>query len=297
MHKIFLVFNLLVSVFRVNYVSIDYIDCYSNYQEKIKFDFSFISDSVSSHSLFVVIELYDSGNRKLVEYSNTLNIIGDKKISANIDYLYKEGLYALISVRCDQKEIVSYIRFDFYKSQSCQINKIDRVCNSFYKNRYKDNVVTDKYMNMQILKAPFDSFLTYNRLDLSEFYIYSEYDFSDDEIYLLIEDELDGYNINFTNNYRIPLNVIREGNYYKLTPLEFYYLSVYPFEFSEEYKENYFKTNQIYFPFNNEYKEYDLLIIIEGVNLIEILFTISVSDTLFGECEMSKYCLERVSYD
>ena len=30
-----LVFNLLVSVFRINYVDVEYIECYANYKEKM----------------------------------------------------------------------------------------------------------------------------------------------------------------------------------------------------------------------------------------------------------------------
>lgn len=295
MHKLMLVFNLLVSVFRVNYVDVEYIECYANYKEKIRFDFSFNSDSTSNHNIYVLIELYDLSNKKIVEYSNSLTIIGDKKVSASIDYLYQENLYALISIKCDDIDLINYLRFDFYKSQSCELNNSNRICNSFYKNRYSKSILSEKYMNFKILKAPFDAFLTYNKLDLQEFGIYSEYDFSLGEIHLVIEEKIDEYNIGYNGKYTMPLEVIKEGNYYRFSLLEAHYFSVYPFEFSELYKEGYYKTNNIYFPFTSDYREYELKIVIEGITSIEIKFNVSVSDNLFGECESSKYCLVRVS--
>ena len=53
----------------------------------------------------------------------------------------------------------------------------------------------------------------------------------------------------------------------------------------------------VYFPFLEEYREYTCKIVIKGIIEIDIEFNVSTSDLLFGECENSKYCLERENYD
>ena len=71
MHKLFIIFSVLLNSVSANYVNVERIECYSNIGEKIQFSFDFDSDYINSHELNVTFEIYDGNEVNLINYNNS----------------------------------------------------------------------------------------------------------------------------------------------------------------------------------------------------------------------------------
>ena len=243
------------------------------------------------------IYLYKIDGELIGEYQNSLKVIGDKKTLAKLDYIYNDQTYALIDVNYNENLLVSNAKFEFYDVEKCYLNKENKECKRIYKSVYKNGVVSKKESDFKLLNAPFDDFLENNNLNLNNLLIYSDYDFSDDDVYIVIKDEIEGFDLVYDNGYKLPLQVSEKGLKYSFSLLEEYYVNFSDFGYFESKKDGSLAVKEIYFPFYSEYKEYECLLVIKGKLNIEIEFKVSTSDKLFGECENSKYCIEESSYD
>ena len=297
MHKLFILFSLFLSSIKANYISVEKIECYSNIGEKIQFNFEFESDYINVHELVVNFEIYDEGNLKVANYTNSIKIVGNKKSIATIDYLYKDRMYVYVTVNNEEEKIVDRVRFDLKGNNKCYLNELMKECNEFYKSTYKKGKLVNEYSDMKVLYLPFNAFLDFNYLDIENILIYSNYDISKDEVYLEIDEKINEYDLVYDENYRFLLGINMINNQYSFYLLEDYYLGLPEFLYTDIYSDKYISTNKLYFPYDEDYKEYLCKLVIHGVIDVEMEFKVSTSDNLFGGCDNSKYCLERVNYD
>ena len=134
-------------------------------------------------------------------------------------------------------------------------------------------------------------------MNIEDIIVYSNCDVKDAEVYLYIKDEIEGYNMLYDNGYRFLLGVEKENNKYSFYLLEKHCLTIPKFSFSDEYSEEAIVTNNIYFPYLKEQKEYECLLVIKGKIDVEITFFVFTSDMLYGDCSDSKYCMGISIYD
>jgi ferredoxin len=203
MLKGLIVLSTLFSSISNNYIDVKSIECSSNINNNIEFVFYFDSDYVSYHEISVEFNLFRD-NKNVANYNNSLTVIGEKRSVATMDYLYKENMYVLLTVYYENNKLVDHLRFDLKGNNSCSLDRNLKECNEFYKTVY-DGKIIDRYSNIRILYFPFDSFLSMNYLDLSNLIIYSDYDFSDDFIYLEITRITGEYEFINEDNYKLLL--------------------------------------------------------------------------------------------
>ena len=295
MLKGLLILSTLFSSINNNYIDVKSIECSSNINNNIEFVFYFDSDYVSYHEISVEFNLFRD-NKNVANYNNSLTVIGKKRSVATMDYLYKENMYVLLTVYYENNKLVDHLRFDLKGNNSCSLDRNLKECNEFYKTVY-DGKIIDRYSNIRILYFPFDSFLSMNYLDLSNLIIYSDYDFSDDFIYLDITRITGEYELINEDNYKLLLETNNTNNQYSFSLLETYYVNFEEFIYTDVYSSDYISTKRVYFPFADEYREYLCSLIIDGTIDIKIEFIVSTSDKLFGECADSKFCIDRSNYD
>ena len=84
MHKLFIIFSVLLNSVSANYVNVERIECYSSIGEKIQFSFDFDSDYINSHELNVTFEIYDNNEVNLINYNNSIKVIGEKNAKATL---------------------------------------------------------------------------------------------------------------------------------------------------------------------------------------------------------------------
>lgn len=297
MFRIIMMFAMFFSTSNIKYSEIEKIECYTNVGENIEFIFSFDCDYVSSHEFLVSFEIFKKDGVFINRYDNAIKILGKKDAKASIDYIYNDDLYVILCVVKDGEKIIDNLRFDLKNNNKCYLDDINRKCEEYYKSTYEGGTFINEYAEIKVLKAPFDSFLNYNFLDLSTILLYSEYDFENSEIYLEIKEKIDEYELVYDNGYRFILDSYKNNDQYGFNLLEEYYTDFENFIYTDNYGDEYIPTKKIYFPFADEYKEYNCNLVIYGNINIVFSFKVSTSDVLFGNCDDSKYCLERVAYD
>lgn len=297
MHKLFIIFSVLLNSVSANYVNVERIECYSSIGEKIQFSFDFDSDYINSHELNVTFEIYDGNEVNLINYNNSIKVIGEKNAKATLDYIYQNNIHVYVSVNWKEEKIVNRVRFDLKENNKCFLNDRKRECNEFYKSSYYNGHVVNEYSEFKILYLPTNLFLDFNYLNIENIHVYSNYDLTSEEIYLEIKENINGYELIYSEGYKILLGVIKNNDQYSFTLLEEHYLGLPEFIYTDDYSDKYIVTKMVYFPFLEEYREYTCKIVIKGIIEIDIEFNVSTSDLLFGECENSKYCLERENYD
>jgi len=258
--------------------------------------FNFYSDYVSSHLLDIEIKLYDSFNNLIRIYTNQISFIGKKRAVTDIDFLMNNDFYVLVSVFYNDELIVENAKLNFYFQEDCKIDDTNKTCNRIYKSEYKEKVSKDIFTEFKVKDSSFNNFLKFNELKMNEIQFYSEYDFSKSDIYLFINEEINGFDIIYDNGYRFILDVVKNG-YYHFEVIDDYYVDIVDFKYKDSYFNGSVKTQSIHFPFNKDYKEYSCKIMIASFINIEIVFRVAISDNLLGDCKESKYCLIGVKYD
>lgn len=293
MLKLFLLFSMLNLNVSSEYVDVESIEYYQTRKEDKKIIFNFESDYYKTHDLLVSIELYRSRDNVFVKrYKNNITIIGDKVSVANLNFDLTENMYALIFVEYNQRNIVEEGKINFYIQDDCVINRDIRECKRIYKSEYRDKISKDLINNFKINKQTFDKYLVFNFLNPKDITYYSEFDFFESNKYLVINDLVDGYDINYNNEYRFLLDTSGEINQ-SFSLVEAYYVDLISFKFSDEHFINSQETTKIHFPFIKEEKVYNCSISIESFINIQIDFEVMTMGDLFGKCKESKYCLTR----
>lgn len=297
MHKLLIAFSLLFSSANVSYAEIEYVECYNNINKKIEIVFGFNCDYLESHPMHVSLDIYDSNNQIIATYNNVIKVIGRREAKASIDYLYRDGLKVDVTITYNEEKLVDHIRLELIRNEVCYLDAANKNCSMPYKSRYENDVIINYKSDFKILYLPFDSFLSDNYLNIEDIIVYSNCDVKDAEVYLYIKDEIEGYNMLYDNGYRFLLGVEKENNKYSFYLLEKHYLTLPKFNFSDEYSEEAIVTNNIYFPYLKEQKEYECLLVIKGKIDVEITFFVFTSDMLYGDCSDSKYCMGISIYD
>lgn len=295
MHELIMIFSLLTSMVSTNYVAIENIEYYQTTDDIKKLIFNFNSDYFNEHELKVEINFFEMDNTFISKFSNYIKIVGKKKSIANINYQNNNSSYALIDVFYQDKTIVKSAKINFYTQDNCYINVNYKNCNAIYLSKYEKGTTIDKTLNLAILDNPFNKFLNFNSLDFNNVVFNSDYNFENANIYFVIKDKIEGYGIYYDEEYKLLLNIKEEKNYFNLELIDNYFVGLNPFRYEESYFDNSIKTKQLFFPYNEDYKEYECLIVIEDFITIEILFNVATSELLFGDCSNSKYCLKRNS--
>lgn len=295
MHKFIMMLSLLTSMTSINYVAIENIEYYQTTDDIKKIIFDFNSDYLSEHELKVEISFFEMDNTFISKFTNCIKIIGKKKSIANINYQNNADSYALIDIFYQDKPIVKSAKINFYVQDDCYINLNYKNCDAIYQSKYENGTTIDKTLNFAILDNPFNKFLNFNSLDLADVVFNSDYNFENANVYFVLKDKIEEYGLYYDEGYRLFLNIKEEKNYFNLELMDNYFVNLNPFRYEENYFENSTKTKNLFFPYNEEYKEYECLILIEDFITIEISFNVATSDLLFGNCLSSKYCLKRES--
>ena len=294
MLKFLLFISMLNKSVLIPYQSVDKIYSYQSNSNEKKITFEFDFDYSSLYEIYVNIDLYDKGNNFINRYSNSLLITGNTIKSAIINHKFEDDFYVLISIVCDEKSIAKNARINFYNQDDCYINEDNRTCFRYYKSEYIDGVTREYNLDFVVNKSIFNKYLTMNMLDVNTIKFHTNYSFDNSESYLIIKKEIEEYDLYYDNGYYFLLNINNNYNFELLGEL---YIDLLNFKVSEEYFENSNKTNLIHFPFHSEVEEYECVIVIKSFVNIRIDFIIYNSGYLFGECEESKFCLERFRYD
>lgn len=279
--------SMLFTSAKSDYVKVDEIEYLQTNDSDKKITFNFESDYFSTHLIEVKISLYDSENNYLCSYQNELDIIGKRSAIANFSYHHDDHVYAMIDVMYKNAYLIYNAKINFYLQDNCNVTKKNTLCNFIYKSEYVNGVSRDLYSNFRVKKDSFDTFLPFNKFNVKDVSYYSNYEFTNSDIYLVINENIDNYNVEI-----FPIGV-ENGNFILMNN---YYVNLMEFRFEEDYFENSIRVNEIYFPYSSEYKEYHCSIVIDDIIEIQIDFSVATSDLLYGECEHSKYCLTRYKY-
>ena len=295
MLKIFLIFSLCSSFSGFSGIRVEKIEAFQSNDTSKRISFEFSGNYTLVNDIDVEIKVYEKNNY-LRSYSNKLKFIGNKSAETIIDFNLKDNFYVLINIYNNENLLVKEAKLNFYKQDDCLIWEKEKYCKRVYKSEYNEGVSKDVYMNLKVNDATFNRFLSNNMLDVKNVKFNSEYDFENSASYLMIREKIVGYDLHYNENYLFPLSV--ENNGYKyFSLLSEYYVDLLNFRFSEENFNEAIKTNNIHFPFSDEYREYEIMIITEDYVNIIIKFNVATSDNLFGDCSDSKYCLKRIRYD
>lgn len=292
MLKLFLMCSIVNLNVSTEYIGVESIEYYQTNNDQKQIIFNFDSDYYTNHKLEVEIKLYEKESNTLIKgYKNTIEVIGDKKSTANLSIENNEDMYVLIYVKYNENSIVKDAKLNLYVQDDCYLNKENRDCNRIYKSEYRNNISKDLSTKFFINKNIFDKYLTFNYLELNDFKYYSEYNFNQDSKYLIIYNYIESYDMLFDEKYRFILEI---GNDKKFYLLEDYFVDLFDFKYSDEYFQNSKKTDKIYFPFFNDEKIYKISILIESFINIQIDFNVITSGNLLGSCKDSKFCLKRL---
>lgn len=291
MIKELLIMSLLSTNVRIDYVKVTTVEHYQSFDLNKKISFSFESDGLKVHQIFVEIESYDLREEPIKKYSNNLQVIGKRDAVANI--CVEENIrYVLIDIYYNEQLLYKDIKINFYHQEDCNIDNKNRICNLIYLSRFSNNVSKDYKTNVLVKNDLFDKYLMTNVLDLTNFKITSEYKFHNAKIYLIIENKIEQFNLLYNNGYIFELEVKGKDNIY-FQPIEDNYVRFENFNYGEQYLENSIKTNKIVFPYSNDFKEYNCKIVIEDFVKINIKFNVATQGELIGDCLTSKFCTLR----
>lgn len=296
MLKYLLMLSLINTSVSIEHVYVDSIEYNQVNDDNKKITFNFKSDYSIQHELEVFIDVFDNEGNIYRNYSNKIIVIGDNIANANIKHDHNDGDYFLISVNYKQEEILKNVKIVMRKQEDCYLDKNNLECKRIYKSGYYDGINKDSYTKIIITKNIFDKFLYSNVLNLGNIVLYSESELLNQETYFILKNEIKEYDLPYINEYRFLLETYRKDGY-SFRLMEDYYLDIIDFKFSENYFENSIKSKEIYFPFSNEYLEYNCKIIIKSFVNIEINFNVYTGEYLFGDCNNSKYCLKVENYD
>ena len=201
MSRLILIFGLFLMNFNLNYVKVESIE-YLQEDSLIKeVKFSFESDSLNFHDILVNIKLYNQAKELLNEYQSSLKIIGRCEKTANIKFEYEEDFYAIIEVKYQDKIIVDGAKIEFYHQEDCLITDQDNYCNAIYKSEYRLGQSKDLRMEFNINKELFNVFLATNKLDVTNYRFYSNYDLDHKNAYLVIENSVNEYDLLYYKGY------------------------------------------------------------------------------------------------
>jgi hypothetical protein len=296
MLKLILFFSLINTSAINQYASVDSIAYYQSNKDDKKIDFEFNCDYFNVYKFNVIIDLYNCNGENIGKYTNAIEVIGRSNKTAIIHCDYQEDFYALINVEVNDLLIVKNGKINFYIQGDCYLNLDERKCERVYKSEYKNKTSKDYNLDFVINKNIFDKFLGENFLDVYEITFYSNYEFKDSNIYLIVNQYIDEYEIYYDNGYMFFLAPIKNGAY-RFSILDTLYVDLLNFRFSDNHFLNSKKTDVIHFPYSKEYKEYKCMLVIDSFISIYVNFVVSTSDLLLGDCKDSKYCLVRESYD
>lgn len=293
MLKFLMMLSMLNASLSVDYVNIDKVYHYQNNEDRKQIVFELDTDYYKKHFLNVYISLYDEKDNFIAKYSNSIDVIGKKEVTANIDFSHSCVSYIVIEVFYQEKKVSDNIMINIYKQDDCFLNKYNRVCNRIYKSEADNGVSKDYYTHFTIDRGLFDRFLPYNEFNVETIKFYSHYDFSKGNVYLEIQENIEGFKIFYNDKYRFLLGLNED---LKFGLLDEYYVNVSDFSFSDSYVEGGHLTKNIHLPFNEDYKEYLCRFVIDDFIDIYVDFHLATSDKLFGNCEDSKFCIKRERY-
>lgn len=288
MLKYLTIATMLSSLNSYSYVEINSIEYYQQKSDIKEIIFDFKSDYLSTHTIEVTMEFYNIDNQFIKGYKNELKFLGKKKAIANINYNYYKNSYVLININYNGKYLINNAKINIYVQEDCFINIDNRECKRIYKSYYKNGVMGEEILKFIVNESDFYKYLYDNKLKLKDINFYSNYTFDKANIYLYLNDKIDGYDLIYNNGYRFLL-FMDENNKFEL--IDNYFLNLIDFSFLENYKEGSYKVKEIYFPFIQDYKEYDLSLVIEDFISIKIDFIVFTKGNLLGDCSTSKYCL------
>ena len=269
------------------------IECYQNNQEEKMITFDFVSDYSNVYDFYVYIELYKHDDEQDRRYVNNIKVMGKKRASTRLN-ISENIKYLLIKIMCNERVVVNNAKFNLYRQDDCLLSKDIRSCNAVYLTKFEKDKVNDVYIDLSLSGPLFDKYLNSNSLNLNDLTLYSKYSFSSNNIYLISEKKIDGYEIFFNEKYVFPLTVKEETNdYYSFKLLNNYYVDLKNFNFGEQFQTDKIETDKLILPFYDEYREYQFEIIINSFININISFKVYTNGNLFGECKSSKFCLKR----
>jgi hypothetical protein len=295
MLKVLLSLGLFLTTISNNYVCVNSIEYYQSNSEIKEFIFNFESDYFSSHEIVVSLDFYQDD--KLIRgYSSSLKLIGEKQAKAKLSLNNTQDSYVLISVYYNNTSIIENARLNMYVQSDCFMNISNNYCNKIYKSEYKNGLTNDLLLDFKSNNNNYNKYLVSNKLNLEELTFYSNYDFRYSNIHLIIKDEITGYEVLYNEGYNFLLDV-NYNNGYHFTLMDYYYVNLLEFKYTEKYQDDGIKTSNLYFPYIEEYKEYSAVIIIEDFITINIEFNFATNGLLLGECSSSKYCLVRENND
>lgn len=286
MIKLFLILPLLFSYPNIDYVKVENIEYYHTNKNNKQIIFQFDSDRCSIHTIKVYIHLY-SENDLLKTYYNTLTFSSKKKAVANIDVLEAKNSYVLIRVEYKENDLIDKVKINFHTQNNCELANKNSKCNLIYKTIYKEGELKEEKLIFNVDEEFYNMYLPLNKLDEKKLKVHTNYNFEKASAYLILHNQLDKYDLPFTNGYYFPIEYSQDS--FKIS--DTYYLNIEQFKFSTKYTYNSFAVNSLYFPFSRDYDEYSLEILIEGNIDISIKFKVYTKGILFGKCNESKYCL------
>ena len=296
MLKFFMMLSMLNATVNTDYVDIEKICHYQNNIDKKQIIFEIDSDYLTKHTLDVYISLYGPKDTYLLTYNNTLDVLGKKHAIANVECGNHQVEYVIIDVYYKELKIQANNKINFYHQQDCLLDEDNRSCNRIYKSEVIDGINKDYYTNFIMGGNLYNKFLIVNELDVEEIQFFSLYEFDEANVYFFVNDYIDKYQLPYNDKYIFLMNIKKDNKSY-FSLVDEYYLVLDTFSYSDQYLENAIITNNIHFPFSEEYKEYNCEILIDDFIDIYIKFKVATSDNLFGDCQKSKFCLKREIYD
>lgn len=290
MHKLALVFCVIVNLFNKHYSKVEKIE-YSNVENSE--EFIYLNITINCY-IRDVITLKINNNEEC--YESSLIIENKKETRAKIPFKIREKSYLKIDIISNNKNInLTNIEFPVYPKNNdlCDLNK-NKSCKSKYPNKvvYENNKIEEYYELVSLNMENINVFSFNNLIPINKISLYA-LNFENGDAYLYLNKKVNNLNIYYDKKYTFPLKMITNKNSVNFEFSNNYYINEIKGETYEDYVVNTRIDNNILLPYVDE--TYEMKLVIYESNSFEkvtLKFNVITKENLIGNKE-SKYILKR----
>ena len=290
MHKLALVFCVIVNLFNKHYSKVEKIE-YSNVENSE--EFIYLNITINCY-IRDVITLKINNNEEY--YESSLIIENKKETRAKIPFKIREKSYLKINIISNNKNInLTNIEFPVYPKNNdlCDLNK-NKSCKSKYPNKvvYENNKIEEYYELVSLNMENINVFSFNNLIPINKISLYA-LNFENGDAYLYLNKKVNNLNIYYDKKYTFPLKMITNKNSVNFEFSNNYYINEIKGETYEDYVVNTRIDNNILLPY--AYDTYEMKLVIYESNSFEkvtLKFNVITKENLIGNKE-SKYILKR----
>ncbi len=290
MHKLALVFCVIVNLFNKHYSKVKKIE-YSNVENSE--EFIYLNITINCY-IRDVITLKINNNEEY--YESSLIIENKKETRAKIPFKIREKSYLKINIISNNKNInLTNIEFPVYPKNNdlCDLNK-NKSCKSKYPSIviYENNKIEEYYELVSLNMENINVFSFNNLIPINKINLYA-LNFENGDAYLYLNKKVNNLNIYYDKKYTFPLKMITNKNSVNFEFSNNYYINEIKGETYEDYVVNTRIDNNILLPYVDE--TYEMKLVIYESNSFEkvtLKFNVITKENLIGNKE-SKYILKR----